>query len=66
MMAAAMAEIDKQQNFPLTYTRRVPRVDFSGGFFLAALLCCSGLLACRAVQLQAWPLLTRTLHRSRA
>ena len=55
MMAAAMAEIDRQQNFPLSYTRRVPRSDYSGGFYLAALLCAAGLLACRAVQLQAWP-----------
>lgn len=55
MMATAMAEIDRQQNFPLSYIRRVPRIDHSGGFYLAALLCCAGLLACRAVQLQAWP-----------
>jgi mxaC protein len=54
MMAAAMAEIDSQQNFPLSTTRRVPRLDHAGAFFLAALLCCAGLLACRALQLQSW------------
>lgn len=53
-MAAAMAEIDRQQNFPLSYFERVPRLDHGTGFFLAALLCCVGLLACRALQLPAW------------
>lgn len=63
MMASAMAEIDRQQNFPLSYYRRVLRVDHSGAFFLAALLCCAALLACRAVQLQAWPVRQRKTER---
>ena len=67
MMAAAMREIDRQQNFPLSYWRRVPRVDYSGRCWLAALLCCLGLLACRALQLQAWPARARPpLARSEA
>ena len=66
MMATAMAEIDRQQSFPLSYYRRVPRSDYSGGFYLAALLCAAGLLACRAVQLQAWPRLPAALDRSQA
>jgi mxaC protein len=53
-MAAAMAEIDRQQNFPLLYYERVPRRDDSSAFFLAGLLCCAGLLACRALQLPSW------------
>jgi len=53
-MAAAMAEIDRQQNFPLSFEERVPRRDFAGAFLLAALLCCAGLLACRALQLRSW------------
>lgn len=53
-MASAIADIDRQQNFPLTYYQRVPRLDHSGGFFAAALLGCLGLLACRAMQLQDW------------
>ncbi len=53
-MAAAMAEIDRQQNFPLTIHERVPRRDHGAAFYLAAMLCCVGLLACRAVQLQSW------------
>jgi mxaC protein len=53
-MAAAMAEIDRQQNFPLSFHERVPRRDFGAAFHLAALLCCAGLLACRALQLRSW------------
>lgn len=53
-MASAMAEIDRQQNFPLSYYERVPRLDYSTGFFMAALLCCAGLLICRALQLPSW------------
>ncbi|MBA3591734.1 MAG: VWA domain-containing protein, partial [Methylibium sp.] len=53
-MAAAMAEIDRQQNFPLSFYERVPRVDWSAGFYVAALLACAGLLVCRSVQLQNW------------
>jgi mxaC protein len=53
-LAAAMAEIDRQQNFPLTIHERVPRRDHSGLFYLAALLCCAGLLAVHAVQMRSW------------
>jgi len=53
-MASAVAEIDRQQNFPLTYFQQVPRLDYSAGCFLIALLCCAGLLVCRALQLQNW------------
>jgi mxaC protein len=49
-----VAEIDRQQNFPLTYFQQVPRLDYSAACFLAALLCCAGLLVCRALQLQNW------------
>jgi mxaC protein len=66
MMATAIAEIDRQQNFPLSYYRRVPRIDYCGRFYLAALLCCVGLLACRAVQLQAWSTQPSRFGRSEA
>ncbi|MDR1967956.1 MAG: VWA domain-containing protein [Burkholderiaceae bacterium] len=54
-MAAAIAEIDRLQNFPLIIHERVPRRDYGGALYLAALLCCAGLLLCRALQLQSWP-----------
>ncbi len=53
-MAAAMAEIDRQQNLPLSFFERVPRRDFSEAFYLAAACCCAGLVAWRAVQLRSW------------
>lgn len=53
-MAAAMAEIDRQQNLPLAYREHVPRRDFSAAFYVAAALCCAGLLAWRALQLRSW------------
>ncbi|WP_199873451.1 VWA domain-containing protein [Ideonella sp. A 288] len=53
-MAAAMAEIDRQQNAPLSYLERVPRLDHSPVFFAVALGCCLGLLASRALQLPDW------------
>jgi mxaC protein len=54
-IAAAMTEIDRLQSFPLILHERVPRRDLGGALYLAALLCCAGLLACRALQLQSWP-----------
>lgn len=53
-MAAAIAEIDRQQNLPRTDVQQVPRLDHSAACFLAALLCGLGLLACRALQLNTW------------
>ena len=37
-----------------SFHERVPRLDYSAGFFIAALLSCAGLLACRALQLPDW------------
>ncbi|MGY0196198.1 vWA domain-containing protein [Leptothrix sp. BB-4] len=54
-MASAMAEIDRQQNLPLSFLERVARVDHGPACFLVALAGCLGLLACRALQLTRWP-----------
>ncbi len=53
-MAAALGEIDRQQNLPLSFFERMPRQDDSGKFFIAAL--CAGvlLLTCRALELRRW------------
>ena len=53
-MAAALAEIDRQQNLPLTFFERLPRQDESGRFYLAALLACALLLGCRSLQARRW------------
>ena len=53
-MAAALADIDREQNLPLSYLERVPRQDSSGRFFLGALLSVALLFACGAVNLRSW------------
>jgi len=58
-MAQAIAEIDRQENFPLSFHERVPRRDFSAACFAAALLACAGLLAVHALRLRDWRAGTR-------
>ncbi len=53
-MAAAIIQIDQLQNLPLIYYERIPRIDYSRGFFIAALTCCTllaGLTATRLARL---------------
>ncbi|MHA7685226.1 vWA domain-containing protein [Cupriavidus sp. PET2-C1] len=53
-MAAAIAEVGRQQNLPLSFTERVPRKDGSAYVFGAALVCCALLLGYRCLQLRSW------------
>jgi mxaC protein len=53
-MAAAMNEINRQQNFPISFVERLPRQDHSGLAFAVALACCLVLLASRVVQVRSW------------
>lgn len=53
-LARAVADVGRQQNFPLDYSERVPRRDLSRVALAAALACCTLLLALRAVTLEAW------------
>jgi mxaC protein len=53
-LARAVADVGRQQNFPLDYRERVPRRDFSRVALAVALACCALLLALRAVTLGAW------------
>ena len=53
-LARAVADVGRQQNFPLDYSERVPRRDFSRGALAVAIACCALLLALRAVTLGAW------------
>ncbi|MFK7855441.1 MAG: VWA domain-containing protein [Granulosicoccus sp.] len=39
-MAQAIAEIDQQQNLPLSYFEKIPRIDYSHWFYLGAALSC--------------------------
>jgi mxaC protein len=53
-LARAVADVGRQQNFPLDYSERVPRHDFSRIALAVAIACCVLLLALRGVTLGAW------------
>lgn len=53
-MAAALADIDRQQNLPLRYTERTPRRDDSRTCYLLGLLAGLLLWGGRALQLRSW------------
>lgn len=49
-MKEAVQEIDQQQNLPLRYLERIPRVDYSRWFYITALACCLALAALTAIR----------------
>lgn len=53
-MADALTEIDRQQNSPLIYFERIPRQDYSGILFVAALVAGTFLLMSKAFTLRSW------------
>jgi mxaC protein len=53
-LAKAVADVGRQQNFPLDYVEQFPRSDYSRGFVLVAAFACALLLAGRAVSLRRW------------
>lgn len=53
-MAAAMSEINRQQNFPVSFVERLPRQDRSAWCFALALACCALVIASRAIQVRSW------------
>lgn len=53
-LARAVADVARQENFPLDFTERVPRRDFSRIALGVAVTCCAVLLALRAVTLGSW------------
>ena len=53
-IASALKEIDRQQNLPVAFSERVPRVDESGYFFAVAVLGCLGLFGLGALRLRSW------------
>ena len=53
-LAKAVAEVGRQQNFPLDFVEQIPRADYSRLFVALAALACGVLLAGRAVLLRKW------------
>ena len=53
-MAAAMAEIDKQQKSSISFVEHLPRQDCSILCFAVALACCACLLGLRLIHVRSW------------
>lgn len=53
-MSAAMNEINRQQNFPVSFVERLPRQDRSRWCYELALACFALVIASRAIQVRSW------------
>jgi mxaC protein len=53
-LARAVADVGRQQSFPLDYFEQLPRADYSGIFIIIAACACVVLIGARAVSLRAW------------
>jgi mxaC protein len=53
-IAKAVADVGRQQNFPLDFLERIPRQDYSRHCIAGAALFCLLLLLYRSVQLRSW------------
>lgn len=53
-LARAVADVGRQQNFPLDFVEQLPRADYSRWFVALAALACALLLAGRAAFLRGW------------
>jgi mxaC protein len=53
-LAKAVADVGRQQNFPLDFLEQVPRQDFSRRFIAAAAICCLLLLLGRSLAMRSW------------
>jgi mxaC protein len=54
-IAMAVADVGREQNFPLDVAERVPRLDYGRHCVAAAALFCLLLLAIQSLQLARWP-----------
>jgi mxaC protein len=53
-MAAAMADINRQQKYQVSFVERLPRQDRSSYCYAAALMFCTLLLALHLIQVRSW------------
>lgn len=53
-LAAAVAEVGRQQNFPLDFEERIPRRDHSRPFVAAGALACLALLGLSVARIRSW------------
>jgi len=53
-LAKAVADVGRQQNFPLDYVEQFPRADYSRALVVVAMLACLILLSGRVFALRSW------------
>jgi mxaC protein len=53
-LAKAVADVGRQQNFPLDFLEQVPREDLSRRFIVVAAACCVLLLLSRLFTVRTW------------
>jgi mxaC protein len=53
-LARAVADVGRQQNFPLDYVEQLPRAEYSRSFIALAVFACIVLLAGRTLTLRSW------------
>jgi mxaC protein len=53
-LAKAVADVGRQQNFPLDFLEDVPRQDLSRRFIVLAAICCALLLLGRSLTIRGW------------
>ena len=53
-LARAVADVGRQQSFPIDYFEQLPRADYSGIFIIVAACACVVLIAARAASLRSW------------
>ena len=53
-LAKAVADVGRQQNFPLDFLEEVPRQDYGRRFVAVAALCCLLLSLGRSLALRSW------------
>jgi mxaC protein len=53
-LAKAVADVGRQQNFPLEYVEQFPRADYSRALIVVAMLACLVLLTGRFFALRSW------------
>jgi mxaC protein len=53
-LSKAIADVGQQQNFPLDYIERIPRLDYASYCIVLGLVCCTLMLAYRWFLLRSW------------
>ena len=53
-LARAVADVGRQQSFPIDYFEQLPRAEYSGIFIIMAACCCVVLIGASGLSLRTW------------